>query len=257
MKNTILYLLIAASLCSCRSATYYLPAATGNDIAYLPRPMSVDSSNAQFSVSGSYSAASIPWEAGTIRMAQLSFSRGHSYNHINFAYGAFGFAGNTKYDTQFSQVGVPAKYGYRSFSGVGFRSSVGFHLTSGNVEFRILNWENALTFESGDYASFRREVQAVNDYYVNSSTKTKLYTTGGSTELIFHSGKPYDYQLGCRLFIGTTLGLNEISPNGDYTAFGGAVSGSVFMKSNHVYGVFDTSINNSSLAIKFSFGYTF
>ena len=96
-------------------------------------------------------------------MGFLNYSRGYTFKNINFAYGAFGFAGSTSYDSSFygEENEIEGFDGKGIFDG-GLRTSIGYYDNAGNAEFRILSWENALSFENGKNKVFlKNEVQPI------------------------------------------------------------------------------------------------
>jgi len=44
----------------------------------------------------------------------------------------------------------------QGFIGLGARTSIGIAERSGNTEFRIISWDNAIVYEGGGYSSFRK-----------------------------------------------------------------------------------------------------
>jgi hypothetical protein len=200
---------IAVIISSCTSTSYFIPAVTANDITYLPKPMGSDSIKTRNYISGSLASLTLPYSTGDINMGFINFSRAHTTKNLNIAYGIFGFAGKTNYDSEYNQKRTPPEFDGKGLIGGGLRSSIGYYDSDGQAEFRILSWENALSFESGAYADFRKRMNDLNDPTIVSSTKTIMYSTGGATEMIFHSKRNLNNHFAFRIFYGFTPGLSH------------------------------------------------
>lgn len=260
MKRFHIFYLIVLYLFmqSCSTPSYFLPAVTGNDIAYLPKPMEVDSTSSKIYLSASIAGMTLPYNSGNLDLGFINISRGHTFKNINFAYGAFGFAGKTSDEYTNRGDKQIAEFDDKNFYGGGLRSSLGFYDTSGNAEFRLLSWENSLSFENGAYASFREKYSKMNDKEIMSASKTIMYTTGAATEIIWHSKNRPVNQFAFRIFYGFTAGLNknllESNPNRETT--GKAIDLSFFVKLNKFYGILNTG-GNKGFTSKLSLGYAF
>ena len=258
MKNLLQLLLVLFCLAiySCNTPSYFLPASLGNDITYLPKPMHSDSIKVKNYVSASYADLELPYATGQLGMGFLNFHRSHTTKSLNIAYGAFGFAGNTYYDKTYNSE-TTSDFKDKSFWGGGLRSSISFYDISGSTEFRLLGWENALSFENGNYADFRKAVKGFNTDTV-SSTLTTLYTTGISSEIIFHARRNLKNQFGFRLFYGFTPGLRKSLAN-DLASFsnkGAAIDFSFYFKLRNVYGIYSAG-GNKGYSTKLTLGYAF
>lgn len=255
----LLFSLSALFLSSCSTPSYFVPAAAGNDIAYLPKPMESDSVKTKNYISASIAGLSLPYSTGDLNMGFLNFSRGYTFKNINIGYGAFGFAGSTSYDSSFyGEENEIEGFDGKGIFGGGIRSSIGYYDNAGNAEFRILSWENALSFENGNYSKFRNTMFNLNDPNIISTTKTTLYTTGISSEIIWHPKKNLNNHYAIRLFYGFTPGLNNSFNRGvvDEKPTGGAFSSSFYFKLRKFYGIIETGANKGGSA-KFSLGYAF
>lgn len=243
-------------LAACNTPSYFLPAAVGNDIAYLAKPMNADSGKVKNYLSTSYANLSLPYGTGELDMGFLNFHRAHTTKTLNIAYGAFGYAGKTYYDKTYNSKTTPDFQG-KTFSGGGLRSSISFYDISGNTEFRMLGWENTLSFENGSYADFRKRVKQANTDTV-SSTLTTLYTTGISSEIIFHARRNIKNQFGFRLFYGFTPGLRNslINEAANFANKGAAVDFSFYFKLKNVFGVYSAG-GNKGYTGKLTLGYSF
>ncbi|KQC01132.1 hypothetical protein [Pedobacter sp. Hv1] len=249
---------IVFSISSCSSPSYFIPAATGNDVSYLPKPMGSDSIKTRNYVSASLASLALPYATGDINMGFVNFSRAHTTKHLNIAYGVFGFAGETNYESGYHKKTTIPEFDGKGLIGGGLRTSIGYYDYAGPVEFRILSWENALSFESGAYADFRKRMNTLNDPNIISSTKTTLYTTGGATEIIFHSKRNLDNHFAFRFFYGFTPGLNQsIKTNFDYQKRRGTyLDFTFYFKLNKFYGILSSG-GNRGFSNKLSLGYSF
>lgn len=253
----LLFAFLILTLSACNSLSYFLPAVVGNDIAYLPKPMHSDSIKTKNYISASYANLSLPYATGELGMGFLNFSRAHTTKKLNIAYGAFGFAGNTYYPTTYNS-NTSSDFKNKTFLGGGLRSSISLYDIAGSTEFRMLGWENALSFENGSYADFRKAIKGINTDTV-SSTLTTLYTTGISSEIIFHTRRNLNNQFGFRLFYGITPGLRKSLENDPAARFannGKAFDYSFYFKTRNVFGIFNTG-GNRGYSAKFTLGYIF
>lgn len=253
--RALLYLSILA-LSSCAGRSYLLPATSGNDVAYLAKPMASDSIKSKNYISASYAELSLPNTPTTLGMGFVNFHRAHTFKSINLAYGAFGFFGNSANYAE-SQSSNLNDFSKKYFSGYGLRSSLNFFDTNGNSEFRLLGWENALSIENGSYLRYRNEVSKRNQSDVVASTLRTTYTTGFSSELIFHGKRKPDNHFAFRFFYGftprlqsslTTIDGNEIRVR--------AFDFSFYFKSGNFFGIFSTGENKGS-SNKLTLGYSF
>lgn len=258
LPSIVLYATAILCLSACSSPSYFLPAITGNDISYLPKPMGSDSVKTKNYISGSLGALELPYNTGELNMGLLNFSRAHTTKHMNFAYGAFGFLGSTSYNKDQNDSSTPLGFDNKNFAGGGLRTSIGYYDESGNAEFRILSWENALSFESGNYATFRKQMRELANADVVSATKTTLFTTGAASEIIWHSKRNLDNHFAVRLFYGFTPGLNKSleSSKPGFESDGAAVDFAFYFKLKKFYGIFNTG-GNKGFTSKFSLGYSF
>lgn len=255
----LLFTLVTLFLNSCSIPSYFVPAAVGNDISYLPKPMESDSVKSKNYVSASIAGLSLPYDSGNLNMGFLNFSRGYTFKNINIGYGAYGFAGTTSYDNNFyGEENEVEGFAGKGIFGGGIRSSIGYYDNAGNAEFRILSWENSLSFENGNYSKFRREMYSLNDTDIISSSKKTLYTTGISSEIIWHPKKNLNNHYAIRLFYGFTPGLNNSfnRNTANRTPNGGAFSSSFYFKLSKFYSVFETGVSKGASA-KLSLGYAF
>lgn len=247
---------IALFISSCASKSFYIPAAAGNDISYLPKPMESDSIKVKNYISASLSGVSLPRNTGNIDLGFLNISRGHTFKNFNVAYGIYGFAGQASYDQEFNNG--KAELNGKGIYGGGLRSSIGFYDNAGNAEFRIISWDNSLSFENGSYATFRQEMYNLHASNIISSTKNSLYTTGISSEIIWHSKRNWDNHFAFKLFYGKSIGLNKSLENfaAGNTPKGGAFSSSFYIKLKNLFGIVDVNFNKNSGG-KLSLGYAF
>lgn len=258
-KLTLPSLLLLTAFCisSCSTPSYFVPAIAGNDVSYLPKPMGSDSIKVKNYLSASLAGLSLPYSTGDLTMGMLNYSRAHTTKNLNIAYGVFGFAGETNYDNSYNKTnGIPAFDGKGIFGG-GLRTSIGYYDNAGNAEFRIISWENALTFESGGYADFRKQMKNSGNPDIVSSSKTTLFTTGGASEIIWHPKKNLNHHYAFRLFYGITPGLNNSLRNQyNESINGGAFDLTFYFKLNKLYGIINSGVNkgaSSKLSLGFSF----
>lgn len=236
---------------------FYSSPIASNDISYLPKPLSIDSNKTQNYLSASFASSALPLEIGTFTMGYLNYNRSHTFKNFNIAYGAFGFYGGTDDDGYNNAIRpLDKNFSGKEFYGGGLRSSIGVFETSGNTEFRILNWENTISFEGGSYASLRKTLRYDNEPLSIGSDKTVLFTTGGSTEIIWRGSKNTNRNYGFRLFVGATTGLKQNINYTDNKLSGLATDFSFFLKIKRAYGVFSQGSNLRQYGGKITLGYS-
>ncbi len=236
---------------------FYTPAATSNHMAYLPKPMMADSVKSKNYISASFANNSLPFETGEMVMGFVNYNRSHVIDNINFSYGAFTYFGGTGNGYENAQRIVLKNFYDQGFIGLGARTSIGIAERSGNTEFRIISWDNAIVYEGGGYSSFRKNVRSTNDSLSISANQTTMFTTGGSTEIIWQGSKNKDRQYGFRLFIGSTIGLKRNINYTDERISGLATDLSFFLKIRKVYGIFSNGTNLRNNSAKITLGYSF
>ncbi|MRX46495.1 hypothetical protein [Pedobacter puniceum] len=266
-KLLISLIVLAISLPSC--VTYLTPSMTGdNNIGYLPRPFSKDTIKRLNYISAEYSSSSAPSGDLNFNLGMLNISKGHTLKHINFGYGAFVFLGNANYENDStiskSDSDNPINNFNKFLYGGGLRTTIGFHVTEiKNLDLRILNWENAFSIEKGDYANYRKEIyRSTLSYPVYVSNLDKFFTTGLSSEILWNPNfLNKNLQIGLRLFVGITSGLNksfinkdtnQTDPDMDYRA----VSFNSFIKYKKIFSTLQMGAEHN-LGAKIALGYSF
>lgn len=238
-------------------------------MGYMPRAMRADSIKTITNVSGSYAGAMSPNNGAiSFELGMLNINRAHTFKTFNVAYGLFGYLGTAKKDGGESAAKYPDDYLQpfnKSISGVGLRISTGFHHTSqnGNTDFRYLNWENAISTESGAYADFRKQIyDSKIPNYVAVSNRSVIWTTGISTEVIWRARRNHDIKHAFRLFIGGTPGLSSSFKYGTDIDYERILRNSGGWVANYFLYIKKFSLSwevasNVNFAQKLSLGYTF
>lgn len=261
-KNLFLTASLASTLlASCgvvsKLPVFYTPAATSNHMTYLPKPMMADSVNSKNYISASFSNNNIPFDTGEMLMGFVNYNRSHVIRNINFSYGAFTYFGGTSNGYENAQRVILKNFYDQGFIGLGVRTSIGIAERSGNTEFRIINWDNAIVYEGGGYSSFRKDVRELNDPLSISADQTTMFTTGGSSEVIWQGSRNTDRQYGFRFFIGTTIGLKRNINYTDEKLNGLASDFSFFIKIRNAYGIISNGTNLRNTSGKVTLGYSF
>jgi len=196
----------------------YGPALYQSDIAYMPKPLSSDSSH-----HANYISASLVEGNGAdptnyndeLARGELNFGQGFTSRNFNVAYDVFGTLGS--YSNVTDLATNDAHYFNNKFFGAyGGRFSVNTYITSGRVDIRFFGFEMAFSHEFGDYANYRKLVTDSPYFYTNR--RTELLTLGGTSEVVWHSHDPA-IQFGFRVFLGKSLGGNSYTNNGNLTPF--------------------------------------
>ena len=262
----LFYLFFIIALSSCR--TYLTPAILGNNMGYLPKAMGADSIKTLTNVSLSYAGASSPDSKVAFELGMANISQSRTFKTANISYGMFAYTGNSSNGTNSNRTEDTGDYlpsFKKSIQGVGFRFSAGLHHTSknGNTDFRFINFENALSFEGGDYTGFRNLIyNSKIPNYVAVTNRKAIWTTGLSTEVIWRARRDHDIKHAFRLFIGGTPGLASNFKYGsmigdelkNHDSGGWIFNYFLYMKRFTLTYEVANSVN---LAQKISFGYSF
>ncbi|MDQ7948603.1 MAG: hypothetical protein REI78_01370 [Pedobacter sp.] len=257
-KRAHLLIGLCLVMASCSTPSYFIPSISGNDITYLPRPMAADSVKHGNYLSASVGGLVMPFN-NSLTLGAINYNHAYTANGLTAAIGAFGWAGKTEHisATSTKATTTQLEFNGKGFYGGGLRTSLGFYQSSGSTEFRILNWESSISYESGSYSSFRQEMSDLHDPNIFSSTKQTMFTTGGSTEIIWHPKRNPKNNFGFRLFIGFTDGLSESLNAQTQSAVRGPASDfSFYFKLNKLFGIINSGANKGS-ASKLTLGYAF
>jgi hypothetical protein len=271
MKNTLIALFILMLTSSCVS--YITPAIGGNtSINYIPRPAFKGTINKESSISGTVISQSPIDHHLNMFSGMLSLNKGYTTKNLNWGFGAFGVLGKAHFkDSTSFGLGTttsPIKNFNKSFYGGGLRMTFGFQMVTNNrkFNFRILNWENAISIEKGDYQNYRKELLKKTFiggkeviYVSNIST---IFTTGLSTEIFWNEafGDP-DLKIGYRIFSGYSPKVTKSyiilnREDKEISDRSGVVNFSLFIKAQKFY--FTTEAGtDSNFGTKISLGYVF
>ena len=265
--NVLAILLILITFSSCR--TYITPAGLGTNIGYMPKPMVGDSVRSKIYVTGTYGGATSPNASVNFTFGMLDIARSHTYEEFNFSYGGYGYFGKAKYDMEkpytLDKNIVQLPSFNKNTAGLGIKTSIGYHEVSSsrNTEFRLMNWENSLAWELGDYTQFRKDLydSPINYYNLNVSNKTFIWTTGFSTEIIFRSPTTHNFKNAFRFFIGGSKGIVKSFKEGEslnnYTAkTSAAFSFTYYLQYKSFSFTYELATNNNATN-KGSLGYSF
>lgn len=271
MKNISIILsccLIFLSSC----VSYITPAIGGNtSINYIPRPAYNDTLKSQiFGYGGFITQGPID---GHLSMTAgiLNFGRGHSSKYLNFGYSGFGIIGRASFKDSTSlglgTTTAPIGNFDKSFFGGGFRTTIGFQMVTNNKKFnfRILNWENAISFEGGSYQSYRKTIYEQpfdgGKQVIYVSNRNIVFTTGLSAEILWNQAfRDPDVQIGYRVFSGYSPKISEsfkaLNRSNKSEANSTSANFALFIKAKKFFYLSEFGIDNN-YGLKFSLGYTF
>ncbi|TCD00596.1 hypothetical protein EZ449_20325 [Pedobacter frigidisoli] len=258
----LLFLLIFSS---CR--TYLTPAILGNNMGYLPKAMGADSVKSITNFSASFAGANSPDTKVTFELGMANISQARTFKQFNIAYGVFGYAGkasNGIRDRSNDDTDDYLPSFNKSISGFSLRFSTGLHNTSsnGNTDFRYINFENAISFESGAYGNFRKEIYNGRvPNYVAVTDRKIIWSTGLSTEVIWRARRNHDIRNAFRFFIGGTPGLaSSFKYGGNVSDYENDQNSAGFVVSYYLYIKKFTmtleTANSVNLANKITLGYS-
>lgn len=216
IKFYVIPLVIAGFFSSC-SDHVYGPALHHSDIAYMPKPMSMDSTKSATYLSGGVVLDFSNNLSDQLTSGQLNISEAHTFQNFNLAYGGFTSLGN--YENYDLQKDNPHYFKNKFFGAVGGRLSGNFFInTDSRTDFRIIGFEAVYSHEFGDYARFRKAVTGDPNFYTD--TRTELFTGGLTSEIVFHGRKP-NTEMGFRAFVGKTFGNDNIynNTNNNYVTY--------------------------------------
>lgn len=188
----------------------YTPALYRRDVVYQPKPSSFDSVKAATYISAALNLAPFVNHNDQQESAQINVSRGYVFNHVNLAYGAFGVWGD--YENGAIANGGVNYFTSKYYGAVGARASANLFSPSRSerLEYRYLGFEAAYSHEFGTYAGFRQFLNGQPGYFVDP--RTNLFTIGLTTEILTRT-EDKKVQQGFRLFLGSTLGYDQLINN--------------------------------------------
>lgn len=209
MKPDLKHFCIAAitmlALSSC--SKIYTPVLYHQDIAYMPKPASFDSVSTRVYASVGGAVRTDTYFEDMIYSGQADLSVGHTFKNFNLAYGAFGELGDYKNSNQ--DHDNPNYFSDRTYGAIGGRFSANLYKKIDRVDFRYIGVEAAYSHEFGDFTTFKKNLQPESNYYVDQ--RINLFTMGLTTEVVFHPANNIKLQHGFRVFLGVTLGHNELN----------------------------------------------
>lgn len=217
----------------------YKPSMVSIGLTYMPKPSSFDSAATANYVSGGFMQGIQTSEGGTnpeddlINLGQLSFSRGHRYKNINYAYGADVFAGS--YQNKSVENDDPNYFKSKSVQGYELKSSVNVFQTYRTFDLRLLGIDLAYSKEYGDYAKFRQQTPTTENVFVIPATG--LFSAAINTEVIFRAPLGRMIRYGFRLSLKQTFGalnyngiFNQYNNNKSVSGTTGSIAGYFEMK---------------------------
>jgi hypothetical protein len=210
---TLPLLLLSLVLTGCVHQSYFLSPFQANNHAYKTLPMVSDSTRNTTYASGSLSGGGANQNLRDgLFSAQGSVHRAHSFQKIQFHYGASLVAGNyhikgDNYWIYQPGQGPVARYsssGNRFFAGAGVFGGVNLVIPfQTGSEWRVIGVETNYQQEFGDYVSFRRKLP---DSAVNVVMRDRYFQTIGLTTNVIkrfrRSGNSFGYKFG--FYLGTS-----------------------------------------------------
>jgi hypothetical protein len=195
--------MLALSSCS----KVYTPALYHQDIAYMPKPASFDSTSTMVYASIGGGVRPDAYYRDMMYSGQADLTVGHNFKNFNLAYGGFAELGDYQNS---SQDYTDANYfSDRTFGVVGGRFSANLYKKLDHADFRYIGIEAAYSHEFGDFAKFKQNAVSRSDYYIDP--RTNLFSIGLSSEVVFYSAGNPNLHHGLRGFLGVTLGHNPLN----------------------------------------------
>lgn len=114
-------------------------------------------------------------------MGQISLSRAHQLQKLNFAYGIDAYSG--AYRNKFLEQGDADHFESKSISGLHLKTSINTFKSVSQLELRLIGLELAYSKEFGDFSRFRSDIPGRENFY--SLPKTGLFSAGLSSELLW------------------------------------------------------------------------
>ena len=253
------FLAVITLLAACNDH-YYSPAMYKNDMVYQFKPMSSDSQKNATYISGGINIGAGSTQNDNVLMGELHLDQAHTFDNLNIAYGAYGFAGS--YQNSSIQTNEPQYFDSKFMGGYGFNASANIFVTSGRADYRILGLAASYSNEFGDYADFRKKAQSTPNFYTDASTS--VFTAGFTNETIWRSS--HNFQQGYRVFLGEIFGNHNYintstatpTSSSNYNTFNNNgrvyISGTYFLQVNKYHIAVDVQ---NFTAVNIQFGYRF
>jgi hypothetical protein len=205
--RTIISLFAITFLSACNQHIYG-PALYKSDIHYQFKPMSSDSIKTANYVSAGIGIGSGVNLQDEIVLGEAGYCRANTFEHFNLSYGGSAFLGD--YQNHTIQPGETEYFTDKLLAGIGLRGSADVYVNTGRTDIRF-GIEAAYSNEFGPYANFRKDVQKNSDYYTDAGTS--LFTSGLTSEVIWHNKKERSTHYGYRLFVGSVFGSHQFTNN--------------------------------------------
>ena len=174
----LLFLVTWVGAVSCTVSTPSFSTATaGQEMAYMAKPLSTDTTKSATYISGAVGLGSMYDGDDRNTSGEISLHRSHAFKYGNLAYGAHGFLGTYKVTK------IDDFTGRKTFHGYGFRGSANINLPFAYSDWRVIGVEGAITCESGTYTSFKKEA-AVNGQLIDLHPNKNYTVLGLRSEYI-------------------------------------------------------------------------
>lgn len=230
MKNPALTIIILSAIIFSSCSHVYNPALYHQDIAYLPKPASFDSSRVATYISAGFGVNTNTDYSDGLESGQINLSQGFRLKSVNLAYGVFGVAGSYE-NSHSTDDNAVNNFKDKFFGAVGGRASANLYINSGQFDIRYIGVEAAYNHEFGAYANFRKSIYGMNGFDVDP--RTDLITLGLTSELYFHSLNDINFQHGIRGFIGGTFGRYDTDDDAGVIGSGNKFFNKLFPKASY------------------------
>lgn len=192
----IVFSSLVISACTSSNAIYFGDANFYNQTKHIKKPIYIDTSRTELSVSGSYSNSVLMVSAkdDNISFAEASFNFAHSRKHLAAAYSLGGFKGNYKV------ANLEGYSGNKGFYGFALTLDHSLSLTNkkSNVYFRVPGIRITAFSEFGEYYNFTREIGGKileDNQYVHASKSTIKNSISLYAEIYFPISNRYEFGL--------------------------------------------------------------
>ena len=202
-KLKIIYSLCLILSMSCTKPNFYQAAYSAKEAKYLQKANPKSKSQKAFYLNGTVSNGEAKLYNELNNSFELSGHYSESKEYSVFAIGAFAYMGDfhaRNLDTDEREV--------KTYRGLGFRFDGGVNIPLGGINWRIINFQGAVSYEDGDFFNYRKELSE-RPNIVNLAENRVTFSPFMYTDLAIVLNP--DYQFNFYYGVGSIINSSRIS----------------------------------------------